>query len=100
MSLVLTHFNHKITLFKISTPSHKDWQDLRNDIRNMLGFQFNSYLETMYPCKARLSYHIWYIDPTTQEEQYVDSHIDYTQNIIVFGKPEILSNLTFGLFTF
>jgi hypothetical protein len=82
------YFNRKIKEFGIVPPLSADWRNLRNTVKDLLGFQPNSYMESMYPCKAMLSYHIWYRDPAFKEDQYISSSIDISQSIIIVGKPD------------
>lgn len=82
------YFNQKIREFKIVPPLSVNWIDLRNTIKILLNFQSNSYFESIYPCKAMLSYRIWYRDEASKEDQSITSSIDITQSIIVFSKPD------------
>jgi|SRR5579872_3042430 len=85
------YLNQKITEFRKSIPSSADWNDLKNTVKDLLGFQSNSYFEAMYPCKAMLSYYIWYKGPIYEEEQFISGSVNITQPIAV------LSNLDSSL---
>src|SRR5579872_3416506 len=87
-STVEIYFERKLADFQIVPPLSADWEDLKNTVKDLLNLQSNSYLELMYPCKALLSYHIWYRDPALKEDQYSTSSVDINQSIIIVGKPD------------